>query len=301
MGATLTRSPAKTAIKNILFATDFSPCSEVALPFAIAIAKRYGGTIFIAHVIRPEQELSMELGEPMGPRSAEDDPAFRAAQIRIEELEHRAALSAVQHQTVIEHGFVRNVLCHLVRQHSIDLIVAGTHGREGFRKLILGSVAEEIFRLATCPVMTVGPHVTLGMPYRLQRIVFATDFSAGSLHALPYALSFAEEDHARLTLVHAMQVDSIAASRLSSKPVQLAAEAEMWLRDLLPPEAAVWDNPEIVVRVGHAADVILAVATERNANLIVMGVHRAAASHFPWTVAHSVICRAQCPVLTVCG
>jgi nucleotide-binding universal stress UspA family protein len=300
MGATLSPSPTKTTLKNILFATDFSPCSEVALPFAIAMAKKHGGTIFITHVIRPEQ-VSMELGMPMDPLPAANDPALLAAKIRIDELEHRAALSQVKHEKIIEHGSVRNALCHLVRQRGIDLIVAGTHGRESFRKMALGSVAEEIFRLATCPVMTVGPHVTLGMPYRLQRVVFATDFSAGSLHALPYALSFAEEDHARLTLVYAMQVDSIASSQLAAKRVEMAAEAEASLRTLLPPEAYVWDNPEIVVRVGYAADVILAVATERNVNLIVMGVHRAAASHFPWTVAHNVICRAPCPVLTVCG
>src|SRR5207244_7706673 len=81
-----------------------------------------------------------------------------------------------------------------------------TRGRHGLKKLVLGSGAEQIFRQADCPVLTVGPNVEVpaGDAAAFRHIVFATDFSAGSLHALPYALSLAEENEATLTFLHVM-------------------------------------------------------------------------------------------------
>ena len=65
----------------------------------------------------------------------------------------------VEHKELIEQGEVPEVLSKLVRKYDIDLIVIGTGGRKGLEKLLLGSVAEEVFRNAECPVLTVGPHV----------------------------------------------------------------------------------------------------------------------------------------------
>ena len=92
----------------------------------------------------------------------------------------------------------------MVGRHAIDLIVLGSHGKHGLKKLVLGSAAEQIFRHADCPVLTVGPKVVAPGPGEVafKHILFATDFSAGSLRALPYALSLAEENQARLALLH---------------------------------------------------------------------------------------------------
>ena len=76
-----------------------------------------------------------------------------------------------------------------------DMIVLGTHGRTGAQKVLLGSAAEEIFRRARVPVLTIGPSVRKNIHNgaHFNRVLFATDFTPESLAAAPYAVSFAEE------------------------------------------------------------------------------------------------------------
>src|ERR1017187_202667 len=143
------------------------------------------------------------------------------------------SFKGVQHKELIEEGEVPEVLSKLVRKYGIDLIVIGTGGRKGLGKLLLGSVAEEVFRNAECPVLTMGPHATRWETNgNLQHILFATDFGPESLHGLPYALSLAEENRARLTLLHVAPEPGVAlpepepGSMPVVDPIELAASAE---------------------------------------------------------------------------
>ncbi len=294
---------ARIAFKNILFATDFSPASKAALPFAIAVAKREGGTLFIAHVLprEPRPPISME------PRASELNVVRLHAQQHFEQLERSALLRDVAHEPILRHGSLCEVLGEVMASRRIDLVVIGTHGRTGFRKLVLGCMAEKIFRSATCPVLTVGPHVSASLlrDGRFHHVLFATDFSAGSLHALPYAVSLARADFARLTLLHVMHMTMPVpvefGSPLLDSEEQMGAESRRRLTELMR-QAGPEYEAEIVVRSGVAAGTIVDTAEQRDAGIIVMGVHGAwtpVASHNPWTIADGVVCRAHCPVLTV--
>ena len=106
---------------------------------------------------------------------------------------------------LLGHGNVADVLEELVQTYSADLVVVGTSSRAGWGKVLLGSIAEEIIREATCPVLTVGPHVTTLASAGIHSIVCATDFSPGSLRALEFAVSLAHEYKAHLTLVHVVE------------------------------------------------------------------------------------------------
>jgi len=201
---------------------------------------------------------------------------------------------------LLERGELQDVISAIILQHGIDLLVLGTHGRKGIKRLVLGSVAEQIFRFATCPVLTVGPKVAR-QPAQfktLNRVLFATDFSSGSLHALPYALSLAEENEASLVLLHQIEFFP-----LDQDPRKVEANTKARLRALVPPGAELWCKPEIVVGDYFPTEGILKVAKERDVDLIVMGVHRASSSkapqHSPWAIAYEVVCNAHCPVLTV--
>lgn len=303
MGALQTPTTTRISLKNILFTTDFTEFSMTALPFAIALAKRFGATIFVTHVLPAEPRLPVAV-EAMPPEQVVD----RAVAVQeMERLERSGALAGIKHEAIVQRGEYAAVLGDVIAKNRIDLVVAGTHGREGLRKMILGSVAEQIFRTAICPVLTVGPHVTPDVlsDGRFHRVLFATDFSAGSVHALPYALALAEEDHAQLTLLHAVHVDA-ATPIEGTKPIydeQIATRSEAQLRQMIPQNAQLWAEPEILVRSGLPADVIVETAIEERASIIVMGVHhaRGAASHNPWAVAHQVVCHAHCPVLSVRG
>ena len=285
----------KIALKNVLFTTDFSEVSETALLFAESIARRYGSKLTVAHAISPI-ETRMVPPEGWGAcQQAMDEVASE----RMNVLDQR--LHALQHEVVIEHGLVGDVIAELIETTNADLLVMGTHGRSGVSRLLMGSVAEEVFRQAPCPVLTIGPRVSAQASHEAQfkEIIFATNLNPESL-AAPYALSLAQEFQARLTLVHV--VPAHAGPRAYSEYT-----VEAWtndLRALVPPDAELWCRPECEVRLGVPADGILEVAAERHADLIVLGVHSAAgrvgaATHAVAATAHSVVSWAACPVLTV--
>jgi nucleotide-binding universal stress UspA family protein len=287
----------RLSLKNILYTTDFSPASEAALPYVQALVRWYGSKVIVAHSVPPEPPpaLSMEAA-PL-----DMNPYWQHAQNQMDDFLRTHPLPGVVYETVLEQGDLWDVLSDLIRRHDIDLVVLGTHGRHGLKKLVLGSAAEQIFRLASSPVLTVGPKALRPSVEfeNWQRILFATDFSAGSLKALPYALSMAEENNAQLMLLHTIPLVPM------QQQDDVREGARRRLEKLVPLDAADWCKPECVVRFEFPADGILKVAEERQADLIVMGVRATASprtsAHLPWATAYEVVCHAHCPVLTVRG
>ncbi len=299
------------ALKNILFATDFSPCSQAALPYLWAIAQRYGSTVHVVHVLAPEPQIGVPLDS-----FPELDADLNSAQSAMKTLLASRPFGDIAHTAMIERGPLWEVLAPLIKEMSIDLIVLGTHGRRGLRKLVLGSVAEQVFRHAPCPVLTVGPQATHEgtADASFKTILFATDFSSGSQRALPYAVSLARANNSHLVLLHAVpasteimpgSMDTLAAHWEVS--VELVANAlgcaRRQVAELISAETMQELNPEIIVECEPAAEMILGVAESKHAALIVMGAHRASehsvAAHLPWATASTVVCQAPCPVLTV--
>lgn len=285
----------RLVLNNILFATDFSEASRNALPFATALARRYESTVFIANVLEEIPVPSV----PMDYLPPEIEREQATAAKRIDEFLKNDCLRDLKTEVVIEPGFIWPVLAKTVLDRKIDLMVLGTHGRGAIRRILLGSVAEEICRHAPCPVITVGPHVRpIADDFdRVDKILFATDFSEGSTHALYYALAFVEEHDARLILLHVVHPPALPLDVTD----QMIAESEKKLRGLIRPEAVPAKRPMFVTLVGNPVDQILALADREKVNLIVMGMHKAGAfaSHWPFEVAAEVLARAQCPVLSV--
>lgn len=283
-------------LRNILFATDFSPCSEEALPLARSIAARFGSTIHFLHALPPEPHLEAPLDHP-----PELDRERQQASERMEQLLRRHPLPKLAHQVLIERGELKEVLRQAIQDQQIDLVVLGTHGRRGLSKLALGSVAEEIFRSASCPVLTVGPHLPPdGLDEsQLSTILYATDFSEGSSQALMWALEWTRQSHARLAMVHVLpEIPEVPQAELREiihgVREQLAQSVPRGMETLAV---------DPVVLFGSAAHGILRAANEQKASLIVMSVRAASglpgASHIPWATAYRVVCEAKCPVLTL--
>ncbi len=171
----------------------------------------------------------------------------------------------------------------------------------------MGSVAEEVFRNAQCPVLTVGPHAThWESDGKLRHILYATDFGPESVHGLPYAISLAEENRARLTLMHVAPEPGVVLPEPEPgampvvDPEEVVASTEKQLRDLVPYGTTLWHEPEYMVQFGPPAEMIVRIA-EQSVDLIVLGVKRSAAltKHLGAGVAYKVACEATCPVLTV--
>jgi nucleotide-binding universal stress UspA family protein len=302
MGATTLSSATAVpaAIHNILFATDFSTTSETALPFALAFARHFGAAVFVTHVLPPEPRYEL----PIEPGSDAINPRKQDAQKHFDALLASGRLNDVVHEPILRCGEFWPTLQDVIATRAIDLIVTGTHGRQGLRKLFLGSTAEVIFRHAACPVLTVGPHADYqGIEGGIGRVVFATDFSPGSVAAFPYAHALARREGAQLTLLHVLEPPPPAIDVVAMPQVQgmFAPDARARLQALLQIYPPLEVQPEITVVNGVAAEAIVNGAAERKAAIIVLGVRAksSAAAHFPWSIADAVVCRAHCPVLTV--
>lgn len=143
-------------IERILFATDFSDPARRAQDYATTLATRFGAKIIALHVaiedvFVPAPELAVswlqENVEKSKKRLAAEMSAITGAQLE-----------------VCQGNAVQEIL-RVAREHDVHLIVVGTHGRTGLSHVLLGSVAEKIVRLATCPVLTVHP---LNHPFTME-------------------------------------------------------------------------------------------------------------------------------------
>lgn len=279
-------------LKNILWTTDFSSASKASLPHAVAIARQYESKVFLAHVVVPN---------PYPMVSPEAMPYIQeirqGTSKRLSELAGSDELKGIPHELLLVQGEVAEELNKLVKEHDIDLLVLATHGRRGLRRFLLGSVAEEVWRTAACPVLTVGPHVLERhvQQVSLQSILYPTDLSKESFAAAPFALSFALEYASRLIVLHVVPT----AVRISARLLTRAFRDE--LQTIFPSETVPWCEPECIVESGDPAETILRVAKERQADLIVLGVRspEALAKQRVSNVAYPVVAGADCPVLTV--
>jgi len=286
-------------LKNILFLTDFSEPSEAALPFAMAIAREYASSVHALHVLVPEAFVYTSPEATVVALEAQEECAVGEMQ-RTE-----SQLSGVTHEGSIirAEGIWKAVEDAIASSHA-DMIVLGTHGRTGAQKVMLGSVAEEVFRKSPVPVLTIGP-CARGRVHgvaRFHRVLFATDFTAESTAAAPYAISLAQENQAQLILLHVL--DGGHNTPAHGRQALSIADAMHTLLELVPPDAELWCRPEPVVQYGTAAERILVEAKGRNADLIVLGVRSAAgrlqlATRLTRSVAYQVVAGAPCPVLTV--
>jgi nucleotide-binding universal stress UspA family protein len=299
------------AFKNILFTTDFSAVSEAALPYVTAMSLRYGSMVHVAHVLSEVTFLRPGAPDPAVIGSIYED-AHSNAQEKIQQLS--LGLREYHHRTYIRHGKVPEVIAEFIHDLNIDLLILGTHGRTGLGKLVMGSVAEEIFRTALCPVLTVGPRVPSsaavlqarhdhGLPpvqVNCRRILYATDLKPDAAHGCSYAASLAREFRAQLALLH---VIGDYGDHLHERPGPIEATLRE-LEELISQDDDLLYPPEFVAEYGAPAEVILRTASENGADLIVLGArpapsHLIAATHLSGSTAHKVVVGANCPVLTV--
>ena len=265
------------------------------MPFAGGMAQCFGAKLYAVHVEEP-------INHALPAETWEREVATR-------EIEIQALRGSIQHEFHIlpellrAEGPVNFAVEQIVRQRDIDLVVIGTHGRSGVGKLLLGSKAEAIIRGSSCPVLTIGPNVfsRARQQGQMRSILFATDFGPSANTAAKFAVSLAHEFKAKIALLHVIGKREANETQMPGDDIENCVEKlEVWR----PSGAEAWGRSMVVVEHGAAAEKILEVADERDADLIVMGVHAAegvpgAATHLSHATVHRVIARAKCPVLTV--
>lgn len=282
------------AVKRILFATDFSEASLAGLPLVSSIARRYGSRVFVVNVWTPVP-YTMVSPEAAGVLQSKDE---RETQAKTRQLLNDKELAGLSATAIVKSGDPAQELSRLVQEKNIDLAILGTHGRTGLKHLLMGSVAEELFRNLPCPVLTVGPNVpkpAMEGP-EVKHILFPTDLSDASRVVFPYLVSLASEYNASLTLLHVLPIEIATNPDARSLAEPLRKEMQSIFSSCIDPRC----RAEFVIDFGDTVERILAHAKTGRADLIGMGVRRAGeiTTHFRNTVAYRVVLQAHCPVLT---
>jgi nucleotide-binding universal stress UspA family protein len=187
-----------------------------------------------------------------------------------------------------------------------DLIVIGSHGRGGVQRLVQGSVAEKVLRLATCPVLTVRRGVRRARRNRspFETILCPTDFSTAANRAVAYAKRLAQEADAKLILMSAVEWpfgEAVMSGAVAKLRKSIESNARETLTRLLPRSASHGPPAQAIVAIGKASDAIVNVARARSVDLIVMGVSGRGALDVALlgSTMHHVIRKGAWPVLTV--
>jgi nucleotide-binding universal stress UspA family protein len=281
------------SLSNILFAMDFTPGSLRAYPYAADIAMHYGGKVLVAHIVPPDEGDAV----PSAEQIRSDKLLAAAAEAGLNDSLGR--LREVPHEVLIDHGDICEKVLATADKCKIDLVVIGTHGWRGFKKLLKGSTAEKISCLTTRPVLTAGPRVSRPVVFR--RILYTTDLLDAAAHALPYALSLADEYEAELLFLHVNNDYS------REPPVEASLRTFEFLRKHASEYSAmrVPDRSNVIVDFGPTADLILEHAAKRDVDLIVMGLHHQVGlkarigAHLPGSTTYEVASQALCPVLAI--
>ena len=135
-------------VKKILFPTDFSTCSDAGLKYATSLARDMGATLLIVHVEEPP--IAYGGGEFYYGMPDPDDVALREMLSQV-----KPGDDAVPCERRLIVGDPAEAIVDLAEDEGVDMIVMGTHGRTGVRRLLMGSIAERIVRTASCPVLTI--------------------------------------------------------------------------------------------------------------------------------------------------
>ena len=301
------------SIKHVLCPVDFSEFSRHAFGRAVAVARGYGADVTVLHVLPvPSAVPALPYG-PEGPGPFGFEAVDRARALaelsQFLRAEHSAGVPV--HYETAESPAVHKEILQQTSRISADLVVMGTHGRSGFDHLLLGSVAEKTLRTSRVPVLVVPPHTRDVVPpptEPFRSVLCAVDFSQDSARALEHAESLARHGAGRLTLLHVVEPMPVGYDPMVGPPFDIAGyefrleeSGRAQLQKLAPDRLTAGCEVETVLARGKAYKEILRVAAERQADVIVLGVHGRNAFDrlvFGSTTEH-IIRRARCPVLAV--
>jgi nucleotide-binding universal stress UspA family protein len=286
---------------KILAPTDFSPNSQEAIRIAIQIARDRGAELVVAHAwYLPALAFGAEpVAFPSDLVQQMSDDAKRGLDEAVRDAK-QAGAKVVTGEMLTGVPPWGRIVDLAESDPAVELIVVGTHGRTGLKRVLLGSVASQVVRHAPCSVLVVRPD---GEPKPFTDVLVPIDFSTGSQIAVDQAAELVRPGGSGITLLHVVEA-----------PVRQAGEAYefQFLRDLDKRAAVSLDNfaaklrertdvpVSTRIRIGYAgAQILTLLDDDPTFDLVVMGSHGRTGLKrvFLGSVAEKVVRHAPCPVL----
>ncbi len=277
--------------QRVLCPVDFSPQSGAALRVAGGLAAAFGAELTVLHASQIEVPLYFTVAQ-VAALKAQLRKSAKASRTYLENFAARHLPAGSLYSLSLPEGDPVAEIMKASKQSQGGLLVMGTHGRTGLSRIRLGSVMESVFRQMTGPIVTVGPQVklTAGLG-KIRRVLAPVDFSEPSREAFGYAAALAEKTGSELVALHIVEEPSEGQRE----------KMEDTLCDWVPAEARVHCRVREVVRVGRAAERVIAEAKSSRADLIVQG----AVPRSYWgalifgSTTEAIIRSAPCPVLSI--
>jgi nucleotide-binding universal stress UspA family protein len=290
---------ARTAICPV----DFSDHSRQALQYASALTAYVGGRLVVVHVVDPLLAAAQETyqWDPAGADAREELTRFVTPEIEAQ------GLSPANVELVLAQGHAASEILALAAKHRAELVVMGTHGLSGFRRMFFGSTTGRVLRQAHLPVLVVPlgqEGVRVEGPRRLTGALIApVDFSAASLGAAGISARLARTFSLPLVLLHVVSPLRVSPRYQAEAAAHDAGRMEKARESLQQVAADIGaTDTETLVTAGDPAEEIARVAGERHAGMIVMGLQGEGlplVGRAPGSVASRVLSLSPVPVLAV--
>jgi nucleotide-binding universal stress UspA family protein len=275
-----------TGMKTIVVATDLHGQSEAALEYARKLAAGYGARIVLAHGLDPADYAAVDTVPGRVLKGLTEE-----ARTALSEMASDLLREGIHSHSEIRQGAVAGMLVDVARQYQAGLIVIGTQGMQGAGPVIVGAVAEQLVRLAPCPVLAVAADWNAGefRPTPGGPVLLAMERNEATAAAVATAYSLAETFHRTLLVLHAR------------RPAEAAA--------FLNPGATTLEEFGIhssgrfpvrcIVKDGNPADAVVDAIAQYHPSLLVAGVKRASDTPGPHGTAFALLARSRVPVVCV--
>jgi nucleotide-binding universal stress UspA family protein len=275
-----------SGLKTIVVATDLDGRAEAALEYARKLAVSYGARIVLAHGLDPMDYASIAAVPGKVLRSLTEQ-----ARAALDEMSAELVREGIHSHSEIRQGEVALMLVDVARQYDAGLIVIGTEGKQGAGPVVVGAVAEQLVRLAPCPVLAVAADYNAGAyrPVPGGPVMLAMERNDATAEASETACSLAETFHRTLIVVHARRPEEAVAFL---NPVATTAE-QFGL------ESSHSFPVRCIVKDGKPGDAIVEAIGQYHPSVLVVGVKRASETPGPHGTAFTLLARSRVPVLCV--
>ncbi|MFC6988288.1 universal stress protein [Haloplanus sp. GCM10025708] len=252
---------------RILFPTDGSDVADPVFDYALDVADAHDAEIHVLHVADTTQDSVTVVGGDVV------DVLVTEGERIVAETAERATERGLPVTTEVLQGHPSDGIVDYARNYDIDLVVMPTHGREGLKRVLLGSVTERVVNDAPVPVLTVNPDAEAS-PYPAANVLVPTDGSRGANLALDEGIGVVDATDATLHILHVVETgglgidvrSAVAEDRLAERADEVVADAA---------DAAASASVDAVTEIAHggAYRKILEYVEENDIDLVVVGTH----------------------------
>ncbi|MDH3269432.1 MAG: universal stress protein [Ignavibacteria bacterium] len=295
-------------LKKILFPTDFSRCADQALAHAVFLAEKYDAEIHVLHVVTLFNDQPSIISNQITETEATIRKLEDIAEKQLDKFVDAKGSDDMKIITVTKREIsAAPAILEYSSDNNIDLIVMGTHGRRGLGHLLLGSAAEEVVRLAACPVFTIRELKEPKPVMKINNILVPIDFSNYSKSALTYATEIAQSYNAHLQVLHIIEETMHPAFSVTGKSSifdlvpGIRDESRKRVDKMLEDIDSGKVKLNVYIQAGRAASDIIKFAKENSTDLIVIATHGLTGLEHMLlgSVAEKVVRMVHCPVFTV--